>query len=155
VTSARAPLQPPSPHKRRSMQSQRERDTAPELALRRALHTRGLRYFVHRRPVSGLQREADIVFVRARVAVFVDGCFWHGCPEHGTYPKNNAEWWRTKLDRNRARDVDTDLKCRSADWEVVRVWEHERAGDAADRVERIVRTRVAESLVGPHAGEAK
>lgn len=139
--------QPPSEHKRRAMQAQRERDTKPELALRRELHRRGLRYFVHRRPLVGVRREADVVFVRARVIVFVDGCFWHGCPQHGTSPKNNAEWWRAKLERNRERDADTDLQLRGGGWEVLRVWEHESVDDAADRVERLVRQRVADAEV--------
>jgi DNA mismatch endonuclease (patch repair protein) len=93
--------------------------------------------------VQGIRREADLLFPRARLAVFVDGCFWHGCPQHGTSPRNNAEWWRSKLDRNRARDADTEAKLRDAGWDVVRVWEHERAIDAADRIEATVRGRVA------------
>jgi DNA mismatch endonuclease (patch repair protein) len=140
-------LQPPSEHKRRAMQAQRERDTGPEVALRRELHRRGLRYFVHRRPLPGVRREADVIFVRARVVVFVDGCFWHGCPQHATSPKNNAEWWRVKLDRNRERDADTDRRLRSAGWGVLRVWEHESVDDAANRVECFVRQRIADRVV--------
>lgn len=115
------------------MQSQRVRDTAPEMALRRELHRRGLRYRVDY-PVLP-RRRADIVFTKARVAVFVDGCFWHGCPEHGTWPQNNAEWWRTKIEANRARDANTDERLRADGWTVVRVWEHEDAPSAAARVE--------------------
>lgn len=140
-------MQPPSEHKRRAMQAQRARDTGPELALRRELHRRGLRYFVHRRPLDSVRREADVVFVRARVVVFVDGCFWHACPEHGTSPKKNAEWWRAKLERNRERDADTDVRLRDAGWVVVRVWEHESVNDAADRVERFVRQHVADNEI--------
>jgi DNA mismatch endonuclease (patch repair protein) len=82
-----------------------------------------------------LRRRGDIVFTRARVAVFVDGCFWHGCAEHGTWPKQNAEWWRAKITANRNRDRDTDRRLRDAGWAVIRVWEHEAAPTAADRVE--------------------
>ena len=141
--------QPPSESKRRAMQSQRERNTAPELALRRELHRRGLRYFVHRRPVRGLRREADIVFVRAKLAVFVDGCFWHGCPDHGTHPKNNAGWWQAKLNKNRQRDADTGERFRGGGWEVLRLWEHEAVDEAADRVEAAVRQRTVETGVAP------
>ena len=88
-----------------------------------------------------MRSRADLVFTRARVAVFVDGCFWHGCAEHGTSPKNNAQWWRAKLDANRARDDRVDEALRAADWIPVRVWEHESTVTAADRVEAVVRAR--------------
>jgi DNA mismatch endonuclease (patch repair protein) len=118
-------------------------DTGPELALRRELHSRGLRYFVGRSPITASRRRrADIVFPRARVAVFVDGCFWHGCPEHMTWPKANAEWWRAKIEANVARDRRTDEQLREAGWTVVRVWEHEEIERAADRVELAVREAV-------------
>src|SRR4051812_22101064 len=90
------------------MSRQRRRDTAPEIALRRLLHARGLRFRVDAKPLAGLRRRADIVFTRARVAVFVDGCFWHGCPVHGTLPVANRQWWAAKLDANAARDRNTD-----------------------------------------------
>lgn len=134
-------LTPPTLAKRKAMQAQRVRDTAPELALRREIHRRGLRYFVHRRPLPTLRRYADIVFPRARVAVFVDGCFWHGCPDHGTLPRSNDRWWREKLETNRVRDADTDARLRAAGWDVVRVWEHESADTAANRVAETVRRR--------------
>jgi DNA mismatch endonuclease, patch repair protein len=115
------------------------RDTSPELALRRQLHRRGLRYRVHL-PVPGTpRRRIDIAFIRAQVAVFVDGCFWHGCPAHSTIPATNSEWWRWKLGRNRARDRDTDHLLGAQGWTVVRIWEHESAASAADRVESAVR----------------
>lgn len=120
----------------------RNRDTAAELAVRRELHRRGRRYFVQRAVLPG-RRRADIVFPRARVAVFVDGCFWHSCPEHATSPKTNAEWWAEKLARNAARDRRTDADLRAAGWRVVRVWEHESASDAADSVEAAVRDALA------------
>lgn len=123
-----------SPAALRRMQSARQRDTEPEVALRSALHRRGLRFFVNRAPVPTMRRRADIVFPRHRVAVYVDGCFWHGCPIHGTSPKANAEWWRKKIDHNRQRDEDTNRALQAAGWTVMRVWEHEDADAAADKV---------------------
>jgi len=113
---------------------QQARDTAPELALRRLLHARGLRYRVDVAPLPGLRRRADVVFTRARLAVFVDGCFWHRCPQHGTSPRSNADWWRDKLDRNMQRDRDTDRALSEAGWQVLRVWEHEQPETAAKQV---------------------
>lgn len=123
------------------MSRQRSRDTGVEMALRRALHASGLRYRVHRRPLKGVRREADIVFGPAKVAVFVDGCFWHGCPEHATWPKRNSAFWREKIEKNRARDRNTDVRLEEAGWVPVRVWEHESAIDAAVRVAAIVEAR--------------
>lgn len=115
------------------------RDTQPELALRSELHRRGFRFRVDRAPVQGLRSRADVVFGPARVAVYVDGCFWHSCPEHGTRPKANAEWWERKLARNRERDRETDRVLREHGWEVVRIWEHENPSKAADQVEAAIR----------------
>jgi DNA mismatch endonuclease, patch repair protein len=126
------------------MQLQRTRDTAPELALRQALHALGLRYRVDRAPIPGSLRRADIVFTRQRVAVYVDGCFWHGCPEHGTRSKSNTAWWEEKVARVRARDSDTDRALAQAGWLVLRVWEHEEPRVVAGRVHDIVRLRRAE-----------
>jgi len=93
------------------------RDTAPELALRRVLYRRGLRYRVHRRPLPDLARQADIVFTGAKVAVFVDGCFWHGCPEHGRREhRTNGWYWPTKIAANKDRDRDTDERLIDAYW---------------------------------------
>jgi DNA mismatch endonuclease (patch repair protein) len=130
-----------APGVRARMSKQKSRNTGIEVELRKALFAGGLRYRVHRRPVKGVRREADIVFTSARVAVFVDGCFWHGCPEHATWPKNNAEFWRTKIETNRRRDLDTDQRLADAGWLAVRVWEHENASTAAARVHEIVRSR--------------
>src|SRR5512132_850639 len=88
---------------RRVMQANRPRDTAPEWAVRRAVHALGLRYRVSVRPEPTIRRTADLVFTRARVAVFIDGCFWHGCPEHASWPKANADWWRAKIEANQRR----------------------------------------------------
>lgn len=125
------------------MQSQRTRDTAPELALRSELHRRGLRFRVDARPAPLVPRRADVVFTRARVAVFVDGCFWHSCPDHGTTPTANADWWRAKLGRTTERDAETAAALAEAGWTVVRVWEHDDAATAADLVEAAVRAGVA------------
>lgn len=121
------------------MSTARRRDTAAELALRRELHGRGLRYRVVY-PLPGQRRRTiDVAFTKVRVAVFVDGCFWHGCPEHGTKPRSNSEWWRTKLAANRSRDEDTDRLLTELGWTVVRIWEHEPVDIAADRVVAVVR----------------
>jgi DNA mismatch endonuclease, patch repair protein len=121
------------------MSAQRRQDTGPELAVRRALHASGLRYRVHVAPLAGLRRQADVVFTRARVAVFVDGCFWHGCPEHGRRQHRvNGWYWPEKIERNRRRDADTDARLAAAGWTVVRVWEHERPEAAAARVREAV-----------------
>jgi len=120
---ARVPI-PSSPDVSARMSRQRRRDTEPELLLRRELHRRGMRFRVDA-PIPGLpRRRADVVFTRARIAVFVDGCFWHGCPEHATQPASNAQWWATKLTRNVERDRETDEHLRATGWTVLRFWEH-------------------------------
>jgi DNA mismatch endonuclease, patch repair protein len=123
------------------MQATPQRNTRPELALRRELHSLGLRYFVHRRPIRGLRREADVVFPRTRVAVFVDSCFWHGCPEHVTWPTANAPWWRAKINSTRTRDHDTDQRLANEGWVSLRIWEHDDPQEAARRIESLVRER--------------
>jgi DNA mismatch endonuclease (patch repair protein) len=123
-----------SPAVRQVMQGNRKRDTRPELAVRRATHALGLRYSVASRPLPGRPWSADLVFPGARLAVFVDGCYWHGCPEHFKPPRTHAEYWGPKVERNQARDrvVDTDL--REAGWTVLRTWEHEEPALAAQRI---------------------
>jgi DNA mismatch endonuclease (patch repair protein) len=116
------------------MSRQKSRNTGIEMALRKVLHGAGFRYRVHRRPVKGVRREADLVFGPSRVAVFVDGCFWHGCPEHATQPKSNAEWWRAKLDKNMARDAETTEHLLAEGWTVLRFWEHETADGVAQQI---------------------
>jgi len=102
--------------------------------LRSALHRRGLRFRIQRRLIPGSKRTVDIVFPRARLAVFVDGCFWHDCPIHGSQPKSNVEWWRRKIQQNVERDMDTNERLRSLGWRVLRIWEHEDPMEAADRI---------------------
>jgi DNA mismatch endonuclease (patch repair protein) len=121
------------------MQRQARRDTAPELAIRREVWRRGLRYRVDVAPIRGLRRRADLVFAKPRVAVYVDGCFWHRCPLHATSPKANGEWWSEKLDANVRRDRDTDERLTDAGWHVIRIWEHEDPVVAADWIEAAVR----------------
>jgi len=122
----------------RRMSTAKRRDTAAEIALRRELHARGMRYRVAYPVPNQRRRTIDVAFTRAKVAVFVDGCFWHGCLEHGTMPRSNGEWWRTKLAANEARDRDTNRLLEELDWIVVRVWEHERPNVAANRAEAAV-----------------
>ena len=120
------------------MKSQLRRDTAPEKALRSELWRRGLRFRVDSKVVGPRQR-VDIVFTRAKVAVFVDGCFWHRCPVHATEPKANRDWWHAKLAANVDRDRMTDEPLTAAGWLVIRGWEHEPPSTAADRIESAVR----------------
>jgi len=118
------------------MQRQGRRDTKPELLIRRELHRRGHRYYVDRAPLPGLRRRADLVFPRLKVAVYVDGCFWHVCPLHGTIPRTNRNWWIAKLEANVCRDRDTDERLAAASWRSIRVWEHELLSVAVERVEQ-------------------
>lgn len=122
------------------MRAVRRRDTQPEWRLRRALHAAGLRYRVDLRLRFGDGAvRPDVVFTRAKVAVFVDSCFWHRCPEHGTMPATNADWWRAKLERNVRRDLESDELLRRHGWTVVRAWEHEDVSLTLARVQRTVR----------------
>jgi DNA mismatch endonuclease, patch repair protein len=146
-TEGCAPMATPSPRPGASspeiqcrMKHQRRRDTKPEAALRSELWRRGLRYRVDVK-VVGRRRRVDIAFTRAKVAVFVDGCFWHRCPEHGSLPKANRAWWTEKLEANERRDRDTNNELVAAGWLVIRIWEHADPIEAADRVEVAVRTR--------------
>lgn len=128
-----------SPASRKVMQGNRSRDTSPELAVRRLLHAAGLRYRVDYRPEPSLRRTADIVFTKQRVAVFIDGCYWHACPEHGTSARTNADYWSAKLQRNVARDADTTAQLEAAGWTVLRFWEHENPTEVASEVAGTVR----------------
>ncbi|MGK7221242.1 very short patch repair endonuclease [Kocuria sp. LUK] len=122
------------------MSLQRRRDTEPEMLLRRELHRRGMRYRVDAGLPGIPRRRADVLFPRRRIAVFVDGCFWHACPLHATTPQNNGAWWQKKLESNVARDRDTDSRLKAQGWIVLRFWEHEDMVVAADVVEASVRS---------------
>ncbi|MFF4230222.1 very short patch repair endonuclease [Streptomyces sp. NPDC001820] len=111
--------------RRRNMQAIKSRDTKPERLIRRLVHSQGLRYRVAAKPLPALRRTADMVFRPSKVAVFVDGCYWHGCPEHYVQPKTNPGYWSDKVARNVARDRDTDQRLNEAGWTVLRFWEHE------------------------------
>lgn len=120
------------------MQSNRGRDTAPELAVRRLLYAAGFRYRVDFAPVGG-RRRADIVFKRKQIAVFIDGCFWHGCSIHASRPKTNTAYWGPKLDRNMERDLETTTALESAGWTVLRFWEHDAPIAVAEAIIAAVR----------------
>ena len=139
-----APLAlPPTAAVRRRMQRTRRRDTPAEVALRKVIYGRGLRYRVDCQPVARVRTRADIVFKKARVAVFVDGCFWHSCPIHGTLPKRNRRWWAEKLEANRRRDKCTTVVLEQEGWIVLRFWEHGDPVSAAEAVIEVVRKRAA------------
>jgi DNA mismatch endonuclease (patch repair protein) len=124
------------------MRRQARQDTEPEVELRRRLFAQGLRYRVHV-PIPGMPRRSmDVAFPRARVAVFVDGCFWHGCPEHATYPVANSAWWGAKLARNVERDTETAEHLQVLGWHVHRIWEHEDPAVAADELAKLVAARL-------------
>jgi DNA mismatch endonuclease (patch repair protein) len=128
--------------RRRIMQANRRRDTGPELAVRSELHRRGWRYRVDRplRVASARPIRPDIVFGKAKLAVFIDGCFWHGCPQHGTLPaKTNRSFWVGKIAANKARDKRNNEALRAAGWRVIRAWTHEDPASVADRVESMLR----------------
>ncbi|WP_328496110.1 very short patch repair endonuclease [Streptomyces sp. NBC_00414] len=125
---------PSSPAVSARMSRQARRDTAPEVAVRKLLHAAGRRYRLNVRVPEMSRRTIDIAFTRTKVAVFMDGCFWHGCPQHATQPKANAEWWREKLDRNMARDAETTRHLVASGWTVLRFWEHEAPSEVAERV---------------------
>lgn len=131
-----------SNHARRTMKANKRRDTKPELRIRSALHRSGLRYRVDTAPLKSVRHRADIVLTRVHVAVFIDGCFWHGCPEHFIPPKTNAEYCRQKIQRNRDRDKETDRILADAGWTVLRFWEHEHPRDAVNVIINTWRTQV-------------
>jgi DNA mismatch endonuclease (patch repair protein) len=137
-------MKPSSPSVSARMSRQASKDTAAELLVRRRLHAAGLRYRVEY-PVPGMaRRRIDVAFNSVKVAVLIDGCFWHGCPEHASQPKSNAEWWRQKLHRNMARDAETTEHLVAAGWEVLRFWEHEAPEDVALRIAAAVERRKAQ-----------
>ncbi|MCW4323238.1 MAG: very short patch repair endonuclease [Candidatus Thiodiazotropha taylori] len=113
-------------------------DTTAELRIRRLLHAKGLRYRVDYPVLKGTRRRADIVFTKLKIAIFIDGCFWHGCPDHGTWPKTNADFWRKKIETNQLRDRDTDQRLEDEGWRVIRIWEHEDPSAAAELIAQVV-----------------
>lgn len=141
------PQAPPasSPAVRTVMRGNRKFDTRPEAAVRSSLHREGLRFRKHARPLPTLNCAADVVFRRERLAVFIDGCFWHGCPQHGTKPRTNAAYWRAKIARNIERDQRNDAALRNAGWLVARVWEHADPEQAAGQILDLVRARRADA----------
>ncbi|OAH13398.1 very short patch repair endonuclease [Streptomyces jeddahensis] len=136
-----ATMRPSSPTVSARMSRQTSRGTTPEMAVRKMLHAAGLRYRLHVRVPGMPRRTIDIAFPGAKIAIFLDGCFWHGCPEHATHPKANADWWREKLDRNMARDRETTDHLLVAGWTVLRFWEHESVEDVARRITATVMSR--------------
>ncbi|GAA3745537.1 very short patch repair endonuclease [Micromonospora maritima] len=137
------PPVPSSPDVSRRMSRQRRRDTAPEISIRQLLHAQGYRYRVAW-PIPGLRRRTvDIAFTRARVAIFIDGCFWHSCPEHKTSPAANGDWWSAKLETNRVRDSETNAHLEALGWSVLRIWEHEPPADAVARIAGLLGERRA------------
>lgn len=141
---------PSSPGVSERMSRARRRDTAPELLIRREAHARGLRYRVDCALPGMPRRRADLVFRRAHVAVFVDGCFWHSCPQHSSIPRANQEWWADKLRRNSARDRGTDAHLEAIGWTVLRFWEHEDPAGAVDVIEATVRSaRLTPRIAAP------
>lgn len=124
---------------RKTMLGNKRRDTKPELAVRRILHASGLRYRVDLAPLKGYRRRADVVFTRQRIAVFIDGCFWHGCPLHYRVPGTNVAYWQPKIERNVQRDVETTLALAEAGWTVLRFWEHQAPDEVAALVAEAVR----------------
>nr|WP_281359093.1 very short patch repair endonuclease [Pseudarthrobacter oxydans] len=128
-----------TPATRKAMQGNRSRDTKPELAVRCLLHAKGLRYRVNFRPLPTFRRTADVVFTRARVAVFIDGCFWHGCPTHYRAPGSNVTYWSAKVSRNRNRDIETTEHLEAAGWTVLRFWAHEDPATVAHEIAEAIR----------------
>ncbi|MFT4188834.1 MAG: very short patch repair endonuclease [Aeromicrobium sp.] len=126
---------------RKSMRANRSRDTSPELAVRRLVHAKGLRYRVAARPEKDLRRTVDLMFGPTKVVVLIDGCYWHGCPDHYRVPATNRDYWSAKIDRNRERDRETTAILTERGWTVLRFWEHEPAETVAARIEREVRAR--------------
>ena len=125
-----------------TMRANRRRDTAPEKRLRSALHRMGWRFRVDFPIQAGERRvRPDIVFTRTRVAIFIDGCFWHSCPEHAQQPKSNAQYWESKLRRNVERDLQDTLSLERAGWDVVRIWEHEPIDKAVSAIQTILASR--------------
>ncbi len=146
-------IQPLSPETSRRMAKVRQKGANAEIALRSELYRRGLRYRVDYEVLKKPRRVADVAFPGLKIAIFVDGCFWHGCPEHATWPKQNAEFWRQKIEANRHRDADTNSRLLDAGWTVLRFWEHESPIRAAETVAQTVAMAKAKRCTSPVANE--
>lgn len=144
---------PSSPETSRRMAKVRQKGTDAEIALRRELYRGGLRYRIDYEVMKKPRRVADVAFPGLKIAIFVDGCFWHGCPEHATWPKQNAEFWRQKIEANRHRDADTNSRLLDAGWTVLRFWEHESPIRAAETVAQTVARAKAKHCTSPVANE--
>jgi DNA mismatch endonuclease, patch repair protein len=142
-------IQPSSPETSRRMAKVRQKGTDAEIALRRELHQRSLRYRVDYEVLKKPRRVADVAFPGLKIAIFVDGCFWHGCPEHATWPKHNAEFWREKIETNRLRDADTNSRLLDIGWTVLRFWEHESPIEATETVVQTVAMAKAKRCTAP------
>lgn len=142
ATATQVPASPGPSSRSANQRANRRRDTGPERLLRAELHRRGLRFRVDYglRPDAGRLLRPDIVFTRRKLAVFVDGCFWHGCFAHSKTPTQNAHYWGPKIARNRERDAEQSARLEAAGWRVLRVWEHEHVSAVADQIERLLRT---------------
>jgi DNA mismatch endonuclease, patch repair protein len=146
-------IQPSSPETSRRMANVRQTGTDPEVALRRELYRRGLRYRVNYEVMKKPRRVADVAFPWLKIAIFIDGCYWHGCPEHATWPKQNAEFWRQKIETNRLRDADTNSRLLDVGWTVLRFWEHQSPIECAETIaQKIATTRAKQctSDAGAH-----
>ena len=148
-------LLPSSPDTSRRMAKVRQKGTDAEVALRREMYRIGLRYRIDYEVLRKPRRVADIAFPGRKIAIFVDGCFWHGCPEHATWPKRNAEFWQQKIEANRKRDADTNERLRSVGWTVLRFWSHESPTEAARAVARVITTVDAQRRVSSSGVNAK
>lgn len=146
---------PLSPETSRRMARVRRKGTDPEIAVRKELFRRGLRYRVDYEVLKKPRRVADVALPRLKIAIFIDGCFWHGCPEHATWPKQNAEFWRQKIEANRRRDADTNSRLFDAGWTVLRFWEHQPPIDAAEAIAQTVAKANARRCTSPASAHKK
>lgn len=148
-------IQSSSPETSRRMAKVRQKDTAAEVTLRRELYRNGLRYRVDYAVLKKPRRVADVAFPGLKIALFVDGCFWHGCPEHATWPKHNAEFWRRKIEANRLRDADTNSRLLDLGWTVLRFWEHESPIKVTETVVQTVAEARAKRCASPTGAHKK
>lgn len=132
---------PSSPEASRRPSRVHQNGTLAEPDLRRALHTKRLRYHLHQPLLTKPRPVTDIFYHKAQVAIFVGGCFWHGCPRRASWPKSNSDIWSDKIEANRSKDADADQRLKALAWQVVRIWEHEYAGDSANLIAQLIHAR--------------